>query len=151
LQLPALCGRLDVPTGTQALAATAAAYPCARKILVVDDEPLIADLLTELLTIHGQNVQKSYSGSAALLIARHFRPDILISDVTMSGMDGVETALRIRDYAPQCQVLLVTAEVAAARVLLRKRLFNGQVEIVAKPVHSRQLLQIIAAARGPCN
>ncbi len=137
-----------MPNGSQALAVNLApAYLCARKILVVDDEPLIADLLADLLTLHGHDVQKSYSGSAALLIARSFRPDVLITDVVMPGMDGVETASRVRSYAPQCRVLLVTAEVASARFLLKKHSFSGQVEILDKPVHSRQLLHTIAATQ----
>ncbi len=139
-----------MPMGSQALADNVVpVYLCARKILVVDDEPLIADLLADLLTLHGHIVQKSYSGAAALLIARTFRPDVLISDVTMPGIDGVETASQVRGYSPQCRVLLITAEVAAARFLLLNRPFSGQVEIVAKPVHSRQLLQTIAATPPP--
>ena len=132
-------------------ARTLPVYLRARKILIVDDEPLIADMLADLLTLHGHNVEKAYSGFAALLIARRFRPDVLICDVIMPGIDGVETASRVRSCVPRCQVVLVTAEISTATVLLDKRHFVGQVDVLDKPVHSRQLLEIIASIPPPDN
>src|SRR5258708_35970737 len=155
--LSAICSRLldpyrqlDMPMGSQALADNVVpVYLCARKILVVDDEPLIADLLADLLTLHGHIVQKSYSGAAALLIARTFRPDVLISDVTMPGIDGVETASRVRGYSPQCRVLLITPEFAAASFLLLNHPSPRPLAVLPNPVHSHPCLHTIPAPPPP--
>src|SRR5206468_974328 len=76
------------------------------KVLVVDDEAVIADTLTKILTMHGFEATALYSGESALEWIETFRPDIVLSDVVMHRVDGVEAAVRIRELHPECRVIL---------------------------------------------
>ncbi len=67
-----------------------------KKILVVDDEPEIVDLLTLLLERDGITILSAYDGNTALQIVREQRPHLVISDVMMPGIDGRELCQRIR-------------------------------------------------------
>jgi CheY-like chemotaxis protein len=67
------------------------------KVLVVDDEPIIADTLTMILATSGYDSRPAYSGEMALEMARSFKPDPLITDVVMPGISGIEAATKIRE------------------------------------------------------
>ncbi len=67
-----------------------------RKILVVDDEAEIVDLLTMLLDGEGREILPAYDGNTALRIVREQRPNLVISDVMMPGIDGRELCRTIR-------------------------------------------------------
>src|SRR5690349_9346586 len=64
----------------------------ALRVLVVDDDMRIADTTAEVLQTAGFDARAAYTGESALNIAANFRPDCLLSDVVMSGMNGVELA-----------------------------------------------------------
>ena len=70
------------------------------KVLIVDDEQLIADSLSWVLNMEGFETCVVYSGEEAVAIAGSFRPDALICDVLMTGISGVETAARISEKFP---------------------------------------------------
>src|SRR5438132_1051828 len=67
-----------------------------RRVLVVDDEPTVLDLLTELLEGEGYETAAAGHGGAALALIASFEPEIVISDVVMPGIDGVELCRRIK-------------------------------------------------------
>jgi CheY-like chemotaxis protein len=76
------------------------------KVLVADDEHAIADTLAVILTKAGFETQAVYSGEAAVEMAEHFRPNMLISDVEMTGISGIEAAIKIGAILPDCKILL---------------------------------------------
>src|SRR5690349_18388881 len=77
-----------------------------RKILVVDDERVIADTLVAILNVSGYSASAAYNGDSALAAIGAAIPDMLISDVCMPGMNGIELAMQVRQRYPQCMVLL---------------------------------------------
>ncbi|MCX5043376.1 response regulator transcription factor [Aldersonia sp. NBC_00410] len=79
------------------------------KVLVVDDEPMIVELLTVSLRFQGFEVESAADGAAGLDKARSFRPDALILDVMMPGMDGFGMLRRLRDDGVDAPVLFLTA------------------------------------------
>lgn len=79
-------------------------------VLVIDDDRVLADTLAEILKRHGYRPIALYSGEEALELAQRFRPDVILSDIRMSRLDGVETARRIRLLHPDCRVILFTAQ-----------------------------------------
>ena len=88
----------------------------AQKILVVDDEQSISDLIATSLRFVGFDVQTAANGSEALTVAEEFRPDALVLDVMMPGMDGFEVCRRIKQQ-PETRdipVIFVTALAEAA-------------------------------------
>ena len=70
------------------------------KVLVADDERVIADTLAMILNQSGFQARAVYSGEKALELAPDFQPDMLISDVIMADLNGIDAAIRIRELLP---------------------------------------------------
>jgi len=110
------------------------------KVLVVDDERVIADTLAIILNQHGFDAQAVYTGTGAVEQAQAVRPDLIISDVIMPDMNGIEAAIRIRKFLPECKILLFSGQAATADLLESARAQGHEFEILAKPVHPQDLL-----------
>ena len=110
------------------------------KVLVVDDERVIADTLAIILNQHGFDAAAVYTGTAAVERAKNVRPDLIISDVIMPDMNGIETAINIRQFLPSCKILLFSGQAATADLLESARAQGHEFEILAKPVHPQDLL-----------
>lgn len=110
------------------------------KVLVVDDEHVIADTLAIILNQNGFNASAVYTGVAAVQRAKKEKPDLIISDVIMPDMNGIEAAIQIRQMLPSCKILLFSGQAATADLLEKARLEGHEFEILAKPVHPQDLL-----------
>jgi CheY-like chemotaxis protein len=110
------------------------------KVLVVDDEHVIADTLAMILNQSGFEARAVYSGEKALEMASTFAPDMLITDVIMADLNGIDAAIRIRALLPQIKVLLFSGQAATADLLEKARAQGYEFEILAKPVHPQDLL-----------
>jgi CheY-like chemotaxis protein len=118
----------------------------AKKILVVDDEQLIADTLTRILSGSGFEATAAYSAAEALAVIRDSGcPDILLSDVMMPGLNGIELAKQIRDACTHTEVTLITGN-SHTPDLLRKAEGEGyRFKMLPKPIHPRTLLAYLNA------
>ncbi len=110
------------------------------RVLVADDERVIADTLAMILNQSGFEARAVYSGEAALELAPAFQPDMLISDVIMAGLNGIDAAIRMRDLLPGIKILLFSGQAATADLLEKARHNGHEFEILAKPVHPQDLL-----------
>lgn len=110
------------------------------KVLVVDDERVIADTLAIILNQGGFDASAVYTGTGAVEKARQEKPDLIISDVIMPDMNGIEAAIKIRQILPGCKILLFSGQAATADLLEKARLEGHEFEILAKPVHPTDLL-----------
>src|SRR5215467_1888216 len=110
------------------------------RVLVVDDERVIADTLAIILNQSGFNASAVYTGMAAVERAKEDKPDLIISDVIMPDMNGIEAAIRIRQLLPGCKILLFSGQAATADLLEKARAQGHEFEILAKPVHPQDLL-----------
>jgi CheY-like chemotaxis protein len=111
------------------------------KILVVDDERLIADTLTEILEMSGFKVATAYDGPEALEAVVRFRPDYLLSDVLMPRMNGVELAIAIQKMFPSTRILLFSGQAGISEILLEGQKQGFQFELIAKPIHPLKLIE----------
>lgn len=109
-------------------------------ILVVDDERVIADTLSMILAQNGFAVITAYNGTSALEIATLVPPQLLISDVMMPGMSGIDLAIAIRDAVPNCEVILFSARAFTADILAPARLAGLDFMALTKPVHPTEML-----------
>ncbi|MGA7155996.1 MAG: response regulator [Acidobacteriaceae bacterium] len=128
----------EVPLGDSA--------ECAEKrpmVMVVDDEPLVADTLAMILTQAGYYAVRAYNGRTALEIASVRAPDLLISDVAMPEMNGVELALGLVAMAPKCKVVLFSGH-ATSVDLVSAYAAGHHFPLMAKPVHPTQVLGHVA-------
>lgn len=110
------------------------------KVLVADDERVIADTLAIILNQSGFEATAVYSGEKAVETAQTLRPDMLISDVIMTDLNGIDAAIKIREMLPKCKILLFSGQAATADLLDRAQGQGHQFEILAKPVHPQDLL-----------
>ena len=110
------------------------------KVLVADDERVIADTLAIILNQSGFDATAVYSGERAVETARTLSPDMLISDVIMTDLNGIDAAIRIRTMLPSCKILLFSGQASTADLLDRARAQGHEFEILAKPVHPQDLL-----------
>lgn len=110
------------------------------KVLVADDERVIADTLATILNRSGFEARAVYSGEKALELAPNFEPDMLICDVIMADLNGIDSAIRIRALLPQIKILLFSGQAATADLLEKARAQGYEFEILAKPVHPQDLL-----------
>lgn len=111
-----------------------------QRVLVADDERVIADTLSMILNQSGFETRVAYSGEQAVEIADEFKPEMLISDVIMAGVNGIDAAIEIRRMLPEIKVLLFSGQAATADLLEKARARGYDFEILAKPVHPQDLL-----------
>ena len=110
------------------------------RVLVADDEQVIANTLAIILNQAGFDARAVYSGEKAIDALETFQPDMLISDVIMTGMTGIEAAIQTRAKLPSCKILLFSGQAATADLLERARAQGHEFDILAKPVHPTDLL-----------
>ena len=115
------------------------------KVLVADDERVIADTLTTIFDQNGFEATAAYSGTEVVEVANIFQPDILLIDVVMHGMNGIEAAIHVREMLPSCKIVLLSGQAVAADLLDEAREQGHEFEILAKPLHPSRL---IAYLRG---
>jgi len=115
------------------------------KVLVVDDERVIADTLAMILNQSGFQARAIYSGEGAVEMSATFEPDMLISDVIMADLNGIDAAIRIRALLPKIKILLFSGQAATADLLDNARKQGYEFEILAKPVHPQDLLNKLRA------
>lgn len=118
------------------------------RVFVVDDEFIIASTLGLILRNKGFDAISFNGPLDALEAARSLVPDLLISDVIMPGLSGIELAIRLQAQCPDCKVLLFSGQAATSGLLEAARARGYDFEILSKPVHPTDLLRKIAEATG---
>lgn len=122
--------------------------PC---VYVVDDEKVIASTLVAILKLHGYSAKAFTSPLEALAAARWKAPDLLISDVAMPELSGVDLAIQTKILCPECKILLFSGQAATQDLLEDARKRGHDFQLLAKPVHPSALLskvQTLAAESG---
>lgn len=115
------------------------------KVIVVDDEPVIAESLADILEGEECEAFALSSGAAAIELARQIGPDVVISDVAMPDMNGIETVRRIREFLPDCRIVLFSGHASTADLLKRAHAEGATFELLTKPVRPGALISL----RGP--
>ncbi|MDE7478936.1 MAG: response regulator transcription factor [Lachnospiraceae bacterium] len=109
-----------------------------KNIFVVDDDVNIGNMLEELLTKEGYRVTRTYSGTEALLVLSSFRPDLVLLDLMLPGLDGKELLPKLKGIP----VIVVSAKVGVEDKV--ELLLGGAADYVTKPFDTKELLARIA-------
>ena len=112
-----------------------------RRVLVVDDDPAIRTSLAEALSDDGIAVTVAESAERALAVIGEAAPDVVLSDVRMAGLDGLELLKMLRQRAPSVDIILITAFDDMATVVAAMR--GGAVEFLVKPLNLKQLRHVV--------
>ena len=113
------------------------------RILVVDDEPVLAEMITMALRYEGWDVTAASDGASAVAAARDARPDAVVLDVMLPDMSGLEVLGKLRDHLPGLPVLLLTARDAVEDRIAG--LSAGGDDYVTKPF---SLEEVVLRLRG---
>jgi len=116
------------------------------RILVVDDEPDVVTILTKYFVDAGYTVDAALHGGDALIAVSQYRPDVVVLDILMEGLDGVQVLQRIRALDPAIRVIMITGSNDVA--LKPAAMAAGAFAYVTKPVSLEQLHRAVVAALG---
>ncbi len=119
----------------------------ARRVLVVDDDDIIRGFLAEALADEGYEVQQAANGRDALALLRHWRPDLILLDLMMPGMDGWAFRAEQRQQGLALDVPLIA--LSAVRGLDLRTRALGAAQVFAKPFDLDAVLDAIYQMLGP--
>lgn len=117
-----------------------------KRILVVDDEQAIADTLIIILRRAGYEAMACYDAARALEACTARAPDLLISDVIMPGLTGIDLAILVQQRCPSTGILLISGLGISFDLMEEARRQGHPFEILEKPIHPTDLLREVAAA-----
>lgn len=116
-------------------------------VYVVDDEEVIAKSLAMILSREGFHANPFFDPREALTsAAKNVPPDLLISDIKMPGMTGIELGIQFRRLYPSCRILLFSGTATTSELLHNSRKDGFDFECLTKPVHPADLLAKIREA-----
>jgi DNA-binding NtrC family response regulator len=114
-----------------------------QRVFVVDDEHVIAQTLAIILAQNGYDSRSFTNPLEALAAAPATSPDLVISDVMMPEMSGVDLAIALRSACPTCKILLFSGQSATKDLLETARNKGHDFQLLSKPVHPTDLLAAI--------
>lgn len=114
-------------------------------VLVVDDEPSVADAYTKILNKGGYAAVAAYDGEGALETALLMPPDLLITDATLPGMSGVELAIAVSEKIPDCKILLIADPVETDDEPAYANPGKIALDLLVKPIAPTDLLAQVSA------
>ena len=118
--------------------------PWNSRILIVDDEPVIANTLSQVFAREGCEARAALSAEEAIELIREWQPDKAIIDIRLGAMNGVEFALRLMETYPSCQTTLLSGVLDLTDAVAPARDLGYDFLILQKPIHPRDLLTLIA-------
>lgn len=114
------------------------------RVLVVDDECAIADTIAKILSLSGFPAIAAYDGNGALETALIKPPELLITDVVLPGMNGIELAITIKRVYPDCKILLFSGQASTSDLLATAHRDGHRFTLLNKPVPPQELLAMVA-------
>jgi len=109
-------------------------------VLVVDDEAPIADTTALLIRQNGMTSMVAYDAESALETARITPPDLLLTDVDLPGLSGIELAIAIKAMAPECGIFLFSANAKTSALLEFTYDAGHNFTLLQKPIQPAELL-----------
>lgn len=110
------------------------------KLLIVDDERVIADTLATIFNINGYEARPAYSAEHALEIIADWEPAIAIVDVILPAMNGIDLGILLRASRPAIKVMLISGQIVAGTMAVDAAKQGHVFDILAKPVRVPELL-----------
>jgi len=114
------------------------------RVLIVDDEEKFSDPLAERLTLRDYDVTTSQSGEDAVAKIKHYNYDVVVLDVLMPGMSGIETLREIKKIKPLTEIIMLTGHATVESAVEGMRL--GATDFLMKPCETEDLIPKIQKA-----
>jgi DNA-binding NtrC family response regulator len=114
------------------------------RVLLVDDEKEFVTTLAERMQIRGLDPEVAFSGEQALKILEHSVPDVIVLDLKMPGINGLEVLRKVKKSHPQIQVIILTGHGSDRDEAVARRL--GAFDHLQKPVDINDLVRVMERA-----
>jgi len=120
-----------------------------KRILVIDDEPGIRNLLKEMLEISGYEVLLAANGSEGIAQFKTFQPDLIITDMVMPEKNGIEAIMELKKISPGSKIIAISGggHIAAEKYLMLASALNVE-STISKPFEPDQILAAVQSALG---
>jgi DNA-binding NtrC family response regulator len=115
------------------------------RVLLVDDEEKFLDVFSQRLGTRGIDASTATSGEEALVKIKNKNFDVIVLDVMMPGMGGIETLKRIRQENPEVQIIMLTGKSSIEKAVTAMK--EGAIDFLEKPAEIDKLLEKIEIAR----
>jgi DNA-binding NtrC family response regulator len=119
------------------------------RVLVVEDEKIIANTLTAILRIRGYEATAFYSAEEALQWCHDQQPDAVITDAIVGPTNGIHLAVHLAITQPDCKVIILTGQFLAASALAESMARGFKFRIFPKPVHPQDILDFLETVHLP--
>lgn len=119
------------------------------RVLVVDDERILADTTADILRRAGFEARTAYDAHEALEMTASFHPDCILTDIVMPAMNGVELAIAVTRMHPATKVILYSGQAGIANILDESRAKGYEFPLLAKPVHPAELIEELNELKDP--
>jgi DNA-binding response OmpR family regulator len=110
------------------------------RVLVVDDEHLITDTICAILNANGFSATGAYGGVEALQSATELRPEIVLTDVLMPQMSGVDLGIRLRCQFPDMKIILLSGQASTSTLIQSAEADGHHFTLFPKPIHPDDLI-----------
>jgi len=120
--------------------------PRRLKLLIVDDEPAVNETLSLIFKKRGYEVSSAHTGKEALDFISHTCPDIVLLDVVLPDLSGVDIAITIVREFPKCKFLLISGNKSTENAIDDARDKGFDFEVLAKPLPPQELIDAINSA-----
>ena len=114
-----------------------------KQILVVDDEATVREVLIEFLKLQGYSATGAGDGREALALVRKLQPQVILLDIALPGMNGIEILKRVRESSPGSAVIMISGH--ADEDLAQKALDLGAYDFIQKPLDFEYLVRTLMA------
>lgn len=109
----------------------------------MEDEAVVLRTLELILKQHGYDTRGARTGTDGIALASTFHPEILLCDINLPDIDGIQVALRIKGSIADVRVVLLSGEISSAELLDEAKRAGHYFEVLAKPTEPRQLLNTL--------
>jgi CheY-like chemotaxis protein len=115
------------------------------RVLIVDDEPMIANTLAQILNARGFEARAVFDGDGATEVAEGWKPDVMLTDVMLHGISGIDVAVHVAEKLPACRIILFSGQASTADLLEKADRKGRHFEVLTKPIHPEVLLRKLAS------
>jgi CheY-like chemotaxis protein len=115
-----------------------------RRVLIVDDEHVVADTLAAIFSSSGYQARAAYSAEEALHLIPVWMPELAIVDVYLPKMNGIELAILLRAQYPKCRLSLFSGQAGTSELIAAAEAGGYCFEVLAKPIPPAEMLRIAA-------